>query len=38
MDVGGLGCNALYLIYLAQDRDTWRAARNTVKKHRFLEE
>ena len=38
MDVGELGCNALYLIYLAQDRDTWRAVTNAVRKHRFLEE
>ena len=38
MDIGELGCNALYLIYLAQDKDTWRTVMNAVKKHGFVEE
>jgi hypothetical protein len=31
-----MGWNDLYLIYIAQDRGTWRAVVNMVKKHRFV--
>jgi hypothetical protein len=31
-DVGELRCNASYLIYLAENSDTWQAVMNAVKK------